>query len=655
MKLQTATFAFILLAMKLSAQSSVGLSGIGGFNSFSSMENNFISNSLIKDWQISAVYGGEFSDNLNSNLYLISLGKRIGKHSFSARYTPGYRKDFIFSTGEAIILSDSNTQSLTSNFSYKELFGISYLNRFTENISAGFSLRFFSQDFSTESVSPVFSSDTIYLSQTLTTEHQNIWKGDLSIGYSPADNFKISLASKNLITLGESSLGEEFEPYKLKLEKGIIAGLSFLPSENIEINFIFETKKYLQFGYSQSFNMLNGKIGFSTSLFYNGFSSSILSGISPSIYFSNDIFGISISGIKYFDGRNKLFPLSDFNQTGIDNIINNKYSYDRAAVTFSFKLNTIQEQRIKFIDTEIVRDIFPTIEEHYSFEPFAKGKITNISSSKIEVTPSSIIKEINEEVFSRAIVLMPGDTAEVGFYTRIPNKINFERPSISSAEFLLYVDGDEAEDKIQKPVLINGSNAWDGKVFNLQYFIKRDIQSSMDYAKSILRSKKNELDTIKNILTNFFTAKYIFSSLADELVYTADPRASAEFVQFPSQTLKLKGGDCDDLAVLYSSLLESVGIETALVDYKNYEGLRHVNVLVNTELSSSQADLITKNDTKYFIRKNILGEDKVWIPVEVTAITNFDSAWQIGAEKFNREALNELGIAKGSVEIIEVN
>ncbi len=45
---------------------------------------------------------------------------------------------------------------------------------------------------------------------------------------------------------------------------------------------------------------------------------------------------------------------------------------------------------------------------------------------------------------------------------------------------------------------------------------------------------------------------------------------------------------------------------------------------------------------------------KIWIPVETTSLTDFNEAWNIGVEKFNREAIDELGIASGKIEIIDV-
>jgi len=46
--------------------------------------------------------------------------------------------------------------------------------------------------------------------------------------------------------------------------------------------------------------------------------------------------------------------------------------------------------------------------------------------------------------------------------------------------------------------------------------------------------------------------------------YVSDPRG-IEFVQFPAQTLRNQAGDCEDLAVLYASALESVGIQTYIL------------------------------------------------------------------------------------------
>ena len=221
-------------------------------------------------------------------------------------------------------------------------------------------------------------------------------------------------------------------------------------------------------------------------------------------------------------------------------------------------------------------------------------------------------------------------------------------------DFYLNTVDNNPEDQLQRPILVNGINAWDGKVIYLRYFIKRDLQYSMDYSKNILSNYKNELDTLSYAVSIFYKAKILFNNFVKKLIYTATPRAESDYVQFPHETMKLKGGNCDDLSVCYSSMLESIGIQTALVDYKPVNGIGHVNVLVNTQLSPEQARLITKNDSKYFIRKNDNGTDEVWIPIETTSLTNFETAWDLGAQKFDNDALNKLGIAKGNVQIVDV-
>jgi hypothetical protein len=84
---------------------------------------------------------------------------------------------------------------------------------------------------------------------------------------------------------------------------------------------------------------------------------------------------------------------------------------------------------------------------------------------------------------------------------------------------------------------VNGINAWDGKVSNLRYFIKRDVDFSMNYSKKLFSDNKQMLDTLPSALTSFYKAKILFDDFVKKLVYTSDPRATEEYVQFPKQTI----------------------------------------------------------------------------------------------------------------------
>jgi len=56
----------------------------------------------------------------------------------------------------------------------------------------------------------------------------------------------------------------------------------------------------------------------------------------------------------------------------------------------------------------------------------------------------------------------------------------------------------------------------------------------------------------------------LYRYVVENYDYYSDPRSS-EFIQPPSETLKIKGGDCEDLTILLSSLLENLGIKTYIV------------------------------------------------------------------------------------------
>ena len=105
-------------------------------------------------------------------------------------------------------------------------------------------------------------------------------------------------------------------------------------------------------------------------------------------------------------------------------------------------------------------------------------------------------------------------------------------------------------------------------------------------------------------------------------------QTAVDYLQFPRQSLDYKAGDCDDLSILYSALLESVGIETAFITTPG-----HINMAFSVDLSpeAARATFLDENDL-------IFHGDKSWIPVEITTIgSGFLKAWQDGA-KLWREA-----------------
>ena len=636
-------------------QSSFGLAGYEGLLEnltipMYSYEGNPSNFSNVKDWGISFAYGSEFSETVNSNLYSISLAKKLNGHAFTGRFTPGYQKEFLFNTGESIVLEDSTIQSLEAKFTYKELFGFGYSYKFTNQLSAGFTFRFFNQEINQEIVKPVFG-DTLYLVRENLNKKVETWKGDIGIDYNLNNNFSIRAASINLFNFGDEFVNEDFREFKLKHSSGAMFGASYTPIKPFNLHFVYETSQSFQ----ASITGYAGDFSYGATIFHDIYQTPFIAGVIPSFGYKTDLLEVILSGVKYFSNRKTTQSFSTFRDEGIYNILNNRYSFDKLILSVAFTISSVAEKIVELIDVEIVEEIYPTFYDSYLDFPFAYGILVNLTDEHVTVKPLVKIEGLNDEkIQSPVVIIDPFDTLRIPFYTIIPEGYSSEKPVLSYADFYVTTVNEEPDDRFQKATLVNSVNAWDGKVSNLRYFIMRDITFSMDYSKTVLSDNKELLDTLSSALSTFHKAKLLFNDFIKRMVYTSDPRATAEYVQFPQQTVQLKGGDCDDLSVCYSSLLESVGIQTALVDYKTDGDIRHVNILFNTKLSPNQAILVTNNDTKYFVRENSSGKSEVWLPVETTSLTDFNTAWNVGVEKFNKEALSDLGIATGNVEIIDV-
>ena len=649
----------MLTVVSASGQTSFGLNGMYGlseesFTSLNSYEYNISNYSVMKDWGFSFTYGGEFASSFTSNLYQISAAKTFGSHFISLRYTPGYQKEFVFKSGEAIPYNNSEPITLESRFLYKELFGAGYSYRINSDLSVGFNVRYFKQDFTNENVTAIFS-DTIYFVRETEEDYSELWKTDIGVAWKPLDRLVINLGSINLLTFNSEFTNEDNANFEIRTDKALFAGINYSPSNNFNMYLNLETNNSFLGGLSYLYDLDNNKLGFAVSAFHDDEQEPYIAGIIPAVIFTSKYFDLSLTYIKYFSERNTTGNYLDFKADGISNIINNKYSYDKLLLTTNFKLNTLVEQRVKFLGVEIKQNIYPALNDKYIDEPVATAIVVNLTNEKIDVKPFMIITGISEDKLQSPIVSIPPyDTSEVNYYAVISENYTGVNPEITYANFYLMTVNDDFDDEYQKALLVNGINAWDGNVNNLRYFIQRDMDFSVKYSKTILAKYKTEIDTVANALSVFYNAKIIFNSFIENLTYTSDPRASSEYVQYPNQTLELKGGDCDDLSVCYSSLLESIGIETALVDYRTNPTLRHVNIMFNTKLTPNQASLISENDTKYFIRKNESGNDEVWIPIETTSLSDFESAWTIASDKFQTDAINNFGLVKGEVQIIEV-
>ncbi len=111
--------------------------------------------------------------------------------------------------------------------------------------------------------------------------------------------------------------------------------------------------------------------------------------------------------------------------------------------------------------------------------------------------------------------------------------------------------------------------------------------------------------------------------VAKNIHYIPDP--NFELVQDPKQTLRLRAGDCDDVAVLMASMYQAVGLKTkfAEVDTDGDGKIDHITVLVyyhgtpkefldSEETIAFMAGLISRLPDEYSVRY-IKGNNGIWI------------------------------------------
>ncbi|MFH1566509.1 MAG: tetratricopeptide repeat protein [Gemmatimonadota bacterium] len=117
----------------------------------------------------------------------------------------------------------------------------------------------------------------------------------------------------------------------------------------------------------------------------------------------------------------------------------------------------------------------------------------------------------------------------------------------------------------------------------------------------------------------------------------ADDRTIFDTVQYPSELLaktageESKVGDCDDLTVLFASLLENLSIDTAFLE-ANDPGKGHIYLMFDSGVAPDRAEDHFAGTSEY-----VEWEGRIWIPVETTMYGfTFGDAWRNGVAEYKR-------------------
>jgi tetratricopeptide (TPR) repeat protein len=166
-------------------------------------------------------------------------------------------------------------------------------------------------------------------------------------------------------------------------------------------------------------------------------------------------------------------------------------------------------------------------------------------------------------------------------------------------------------------------------------FITPADSALRNYSSFIRQSCKDEM--ISGLSEELQTGMQVFNALTEiGCLYQVDPTSPfstaqentmlVDSISLPRDCLKRATGDCDDLTVLFCSVLETVGIETGYITVPG-----HIYAAFNTKVPSRDYKSVHPDSS---MTLNVNGE--LWVPVEITMIgtDDFLSSWRRGIEQY---------------------
>jgi len=308
----------------------------------------------------------------------------------------------------------------------------------------------------------------------------------------------------------------------------------------------------------------------------------------------------------------------------------------------------------------VVRDIYPAYYQFYNTYPIALVTVKNLAGRPIEVNIRSNVKGYSvRSKDSGFIKLGRNETRDIPVTAIFgPNLRDISRrtPAVIDLEVEARA-GSTHRKEVCAEIMMHNRNAWNGEIDKLGFFVTPDDEKILQLSRKFTREKKNNDSTEAG---NLSAAKTIFAALGKMgLQYQRDPNIpfyKDDRVQFAMETINLRHGDCDDLVVLFASLLESAGINTAFVEVTDpQKDMAHLYLLFDSGLTASEGSLISSNEKRFIVRENARGKSIIWIPIETTLVARgFEEAWKTAALEYLQDGVVRQGLAENWVKVLDV-
>ncbi len=301
------------------------------------------------------------------------------------------------------------------------------------------------------------------------------------------------------------------------------------------------------------------------------------------------------------------------------------------------------EERAKKLPLKIVElkleNVFPSLLQHYRTNPVGHVVVSNPLAEEI--------KGLRAQIFIKRYMDYPSESDGIASLApeeetrlELPILLNtqvFELqedlPVQVEVRLIYEADGSEQIQTKNAAITIHRRTAlaWDdsGKISTF-IMPNESTVNGFSHRVSDLGSEVEQYEISRKL----FRAMRICDSLGVYgIAYVEDPDSPIskilgseqviDTVRFPRTTLLIRSGDCDDSTALLGSLLESVGISTAVMTSPG-----HVFLAFDSGEPAENAWMLGTADYE-IIEHN----DSVWIPVETTILDQgFFAAWRVASD-----------------------
>ncbi len=305
-------------------------------------------------------------------------------------------------------------------------------------------------------------------------------------------------------------------------------------------------------------------------------------------------------------------------------------------VDLGFKSRKTEGRAI--LDSAESSPVFPILASHYQEGEF--GSITIRNGESAEIRNVEVRFEAGEYTSS------PQLCGEIDYLPRnggatLPLKASFSDRMMTVTEKVLttgeiIIDyellGEARTSRAETTISIHDRNSFtwkDPKV--LAAFVSPNDRALLDFSKYVAGLVRS--DTRPEVDSNLQYALALFEGFRlSNIAWSEDPQTpyramrrspdEIDYVQYPHQTISYRGGDADDLAVLYAAAVESVGVPSAIIPLEE-----DVIVAVKLEYGKSGIRFFFSDPGDF-----IFLDDEVWVPVRVSLLREgFLRAWSEGA------------------------